>query len=81
MDGSHEALDVIVDAALAWRLLARGGAMIFDDYTWDGFGDSLHRPGPAVDASVELVGDHGETLFSGRQLAVRKRHTLFPDAV
>jgi predicted O-methyltransferase YrrM len=34
VDGSHAALDVIVDAALGWRLLDAGGVMVFDDYFW-----------------------------------------------
>ncbi len=32
IDGSHEILDVLVDASLCWKLLTRGGLMIFDDY-------------------------------------------------
>lgn len=39
IDGSHATLDVSVDAALAWRLLARGGVMVFDDYWY-------RRPAP-----------------------------------
>jgi predicted O-methyltransferase YrrM len=34
VDGSHERLDVIADAALSWPLLASGGLMIFDDYRY-----------------------------------------------
>ncbi len=32
VDGSHAALDVLVDAALCWRLLRPGGVILFDDY-------------------------------------------------
>lgn len=32
IDGSHEARDVIADAALCWEMLAPGGLMCFDDY-------------------------------------------------
>ena len=31
VDGSHLALDVLVDAALAWRLLSPGGVLVFDE--------------------------------------------------
>ena len=32
VDGSHAATDVLVDVALAWRLLRVGGLMLLDDY-------------------------------------------------
>ena len=48
IDGSHAALDVMTDAILCWRLLAKGGLMIFDDYR-----DFECRP--AIDAFVRLV--------------------------
>jgi predicted O-methyltransferase YrrM len=45
VDGSHLGLDVLVDAALAWPLLAEGGTLVFDDYEWDVLGDDpLMRP-------------------------------------
>lgn len=34
VDASHEAPDVLTDAALAFKLLRVGGVMIFDDYLW-----------------------------------------------
>jgi hypothetical protein len=34
VDGSHQAVDVLQDAVLAWGLLKSGGTMIFDDYQW-----------------------------------------------
>lgn len=34
VDGSHDPKDVIVDAVLAFRLLKKGGIIIFDDYIW-----------------------------------------------
>jgi len=73
VDGSHHGLDVIVDAALTWQLLCPGGIVIFDDYRWSKLGDDpLTRPGPAVDAFLELVGGHGDVLFRGDQVAIRK---------
>jgi predicted O-methyltransferase YrrM len=73
VDGSHHALDVLVDASLSWRLLAPGGVLIFDDYTWTTLGDDpLLRPGVAIDAFLSLVREHAELLFRQRQVAVRK---------
>lgn len=34
VDGSHNPKDVIVDAVLSFRLLKKGGLIIFDDYIW-----------------------------------------------
>jgi SAM-dependent methyltransferase len=79
VDGSHLALDVIVDASLAWRVLKPGGVLVFDDYDWDVMGDDvLLRPGPAIDAFLGLVNGKHELLFQDRQVAVRK--SVRPDA-
>jgi len=73
VDGSHAALDVVVDAALAWRLLRTGGTLLFDDYEWNDVGeDRLLRPKPAVDALLTIVAGKYELLFRGAQLALRK---------
>lgn len=73
VDGSHYALDVVVDAALSWRLLADGGTMVFDDYGWNNEGDDpLLRPGLAIDAMLGLVAGKYELLHQGAQLALRK---------
>jgi SAM-dependent methyltransferase len=73
VDGSHLALDVLVDASLAWQLLEDGGILVFDDYTWHGFGDErLLRPGPAIDAFLALVTGKHEELHRGEQLALRR---------
>ena len=37
VDGSHFADDVLIDAINAWRLLRRGGILIFDDVLWPGY--------------------------------------------
>jgi len=73
VDGSHRGLDVLVDAALSWPLLAAGGVVVFDDYRWSMLGDDpLLRPGPAIDAFVGLVSVHGEVILHERQVALRK---------
>lgn len=73
VDGSHLALDVLIDAALAWQLLDPAGILVFDDYDWDELGtDPLLRPGPAIDAFLMLVERDAEQLFAGHQVAVRR---------
>jgi SAM-dependent methyltransferase len=74
VDGSHHALDVLVDASLSWRVLVPGGVMIFDDYGWAKLGtDPLLRPGAAIDAFLGIAERHCEVLFRERQVAVRRR--------
>jgi SAM-dependent methyltransferase len=36
IDAGHEYESVAIDVKLYWNILAPGGVMIFDDYTWDG---------------------------------------------
>ena len=73
VDGSHLALDVLIDAALAWPLLAVDGFLVFDDYGWSAVGpDPLLRPGPAIDAFLGLVDGKFELLSKETQLALRK---------
>ena len=54
VDGSHQAVDVLCDAVLAFRLLRVGGIMAFDDYNWyeqlPGGIDPIRRPKTAIDA-------------------------------
>ena len=73
VDGSHLALDVLIDAALSWSLLTLEGFLVFDDYGWSAVGpDPLLRPGPAIDAFLELVDGRYEVVSKGTQLALRK---------
>lgn len=73
VDGSHRALDVLVDAALSWQLIPVGGIVVFDDYQWAMLGDDrLLRPGPAIDAFLGLVAAHCEVIARGRQIVVRR---------
>mgnify|MGYP006281354911 CR=1 FL=1 len=58
VDGSHQAADVIADAILAFRLLRKGGVIVFDDYLWaenlPGGPDLLRMPKSAIDAFINL---------------------------
>ena len=74
VDGSHMALDVVVDAALSWQLLSENGLLIFDDYGGGAVDpDPLRHVKPAVDAFLELVSAHSTVLVRERQVVVRKR--------
>lgn len=83
VDGSHLGLDVLVDAALAWRLLEPNGVLVFDDYRWNHAGDdALLRPGPAIDAILQLLEGKYEMLLRSAQVAIRKlpQDVSFPRA-
>lgn len=71
VDGSHEGRDVLHDAVLSWRLLRRGGMLIFDDYVWRG--PCVHPPRPAIDAFLNLWADQLELRHQERQVAIQRR--------
>lgn len=47
IDASHDAVDVLADAILSFRLLKVGGVIIFDDYLW-----GLNAAADAVDVAA-----------------------------
>lgn len=58
VDGSHQAVDVLSDAVLAFQLLRPGGIIAFDDYTWSpmraGTENPLLLPKIAIDAFTTI---------------------------
>jgi predicted O-methyltransferase YrrM len=55
IDGSHKRDDVSADSLGVWRLLAPGGIVIWDDYTWEINLAPEQRPQPAID---QFLMDH-----------------------
>jgi predicted O-methyltransferase YrrM len=72
IDGSHIACDVLEDGVLAFPLLKEGGLLIFDDYKWDFFGNSLRHPKVAVDAFLSVYQSKIEVISLDRQAVIRK---------
>lgn len=73
VDGSHVALDVLVDSAYAWQLLRTGGFLVWDDYEWAALGmDPLLRPGVAIDRFLDLVDGKYELQRRYMQVVIRK---------
>jgi Methyltransferase domain len=72
IDGSHSADDVLEDAVLCFRLLTKGGLLIFDDYQWHD-PTPANTPKPAVDAFYAVFGKHLEVLHNGYQVVFRKK--------
>jgi SAM-dependent methyltransferase len=72
VDGSHLAGDTLEDAVLAFRLLKKGGIMIFDDYTW-GVGMGFYDiPRTGIDAFILVFGNQLEVLEKNSQAVIRK---------
>lgn len=73
VDGAHEALNVIEDACLSFRLVKVGGVIIFDDYLWPD-SEKKHKllPKVAIDSFLEIYQHHVEVLHRGYQIACRR---------
>jgi predicted O-methyltransferase YrrM len=76
IDGSHRADDVLEDAVLSWRLLKKGGVLIFDDYQWTGHNRielPKDTPKPAVNVFYMFYGKHFDVVHNGYQLILRRK--------
>jgi hypothetical protein len=65
-------LDVLADAAQAWKVLAPGGLIVFDDYGLD-YEDPMLSPTRAIDAFHTVVTSEAVRVDAGGQFALRKR--------
>lgn len=72
VDASHMALDVLADAAQAWKVLAPGGLIVFDDYGLD-YEDPMLSPTRAIDAFHTVVTSEAVRVDAGGQFALQKR--------
>lgn len=73
IDGSHTALDVLIDGALGWRMVKPGGLMIFDDYRWEpAEGVPGGAPRVAIDALLTVLGSGATSVCAGTQMVVTK---------
>jgi SAM-dependent methyltransferase len=74
VDGSHAALDVIQDAAEAWKLLKPHGMLVFDDYGNTALpvvsGLAVKS---AIDAFLGIMDGQYDLVFKDWQVAIRKR--------
>lgn len=74
IDGSHRSPDVLEDAILSFRLLKKGGIMIFDDYKWKfpGSIDEVESPGMAIDAFLSIFRKEYKLLLKDYQVIIEK---------
>lgn len=73
VDGSHHPVDVLEDAVLSFRLLKKGGVLVFDDYTWMVPGEPNDRPGIAIESFMSTHRDTMELIHIGWQVFLVKK--------
>ena len=72
IDGSHTAPSVLSDSVMAWRLVKKGGIMIWDDYLWELFDDPLRQPKLAIDAFLACYLGQYELIAKEWQVAIKR---------
>ena len=67
IDGSHDAVYVLLDAALSFKLVKNSGLICFDDFLWD-LGDKnlLHSPRLAIESFINCNRDKIFLFDSGQ---------------
>ncbi len=72
IDGSHLRDDVMADSVGVWRLLAPGGIVIWDDYTWEAGLPPEQRPQPAIDAFLDEHQGRYRLLAKAEQVIIER---------
>jgi predicted O-methyltransferase YrrM len=76
IDGSHEAIDVLIDGLLAFQALGPGGILIFDDYAWNPKPRpaGVRHPAEGINSFLRFL-DRGDfkILSVGYQIAILKK--------
>lgn len=72
VDGSHESRDVFRDGNNAFKLLKRGGVLIFDDYGWTEDVAPIHKPVTGINIFLEEHRWKCKVLEINYQVAVEK---------
>jgi predicted O-methyltransferase YrrM len=72
IDGSHRALNVLMDGVSSWLLLKPGGIIIFDDYGWKAEKAPEDRPKTAINIFLKAFQPHIEILHKDYQVIIRR---------
>jgi predicted O-methyltransferase YrrM len=72
LDGSHRSVDVYADACLAWPMVRRGGALLFDDYTWTDLPDEHDRPKLGIDSFLAAAEGTYREIHRDLQVLIEK---------
>jgi predicted O-methyltransferase YrrM len=73
VDGDHTSLGVLKDGINAMQVVAPGGVVAFDDYTWRSGRGPTFDPGPAIDALIVAFADKFEVIDKGVQVWLRRK--------
>jgi predicted O-methyltransferase YrrM len=73
VDASHLADDAFTDTINAWRLLAEGGVMIFDDVMWPAYRRPRANTAWAIHSFLNYHSGEFKVLHAGYQVIVQKR--------
>lgn len=71
VDGDHKYEAVKRDLEMAWRILAEGGIMCMDDYTWSRH-DVVGRPKEAIDEFLDEHKNEIDVLFKDSQVIIKR---------
>jgi cephalosporin hydroxylase len=64
VDGSHLAVDVLIDMVLSWSLLKTGGIMMLDDYLWGiHTDDDTQKPKLGIDCFLNAFQKYYDVLY------------------
>ena len=72
IDGSHHCDDVIIDAVKGFQMLKVGGVMIFDDYMWQYYPNSINNPAAAINCFLKLKKGSYKVVRTYYQLIIKK---------
>lgn len=73
VDGSHYSDDVIVDAVYCFEMLKIDGIMIFDDYLWMHYPNSIDNPIGAINSFLKLKKHQLKIISINYQLIIQKK--------
>lgn len=73
IDGSHDSCDVLEDAVLSFRVLKKGGVLIFDDYGLELYDNPKRNPKIAIDAWLDCFEGQYQLIHKAWQVCVIKR--------
>jgi predicted O-methyltransferase YrrM len=72
IDGCHEAINVLEDAVLSFKMLKQNGIMIFDDYNWINNKEFHEIPRMGINSFMTTYSHYIKTIYVGDQLVITK---------
>jgi predicted O-methyltransferase YrrM len=72
IDGCHEAINVLEDAVLSFKMLKQNGIMIFDDYNWINNKEFHEIPRMGINSFMTTYSHYIKIVYVGDQLVITK---------